>query len=206
MLSSIATKGRTLYQPSVVSNSILGAPFGWGQTYRLGWRQNGGMPLFASGPDKSLVAELAALVGHRVDVLAWGEGAEATILATRTLLALRSRGEWHTWGWEEIASGAWRADSSAFRWTTTAGEKLEVALDDVGRLPELFQERVQASTVASETHELTKGRVQIVGRRTLDGADAIKWYATASAGASLADPATAAFVVDRTDQLADEYR
>lgn len=164
------------------------------------------MPLFRTGPDRIVVDELAAQLGRKVDVLAHGSGDEETVVATRELLALRRLGEWRTWGWEEIATGSWRAEAQRFRWTTTSGDKWEVTLDSVGRLPELFRERVQASTVVSESHELERGRVEITGRRKLDGTDQLKWYATAAGGASLADPATAAFVVERTDALSAEYQ
>ena len=57
-----------------------------------------------------------------------------------------------------------------------------------------------------ETHDLPRGSVQIVGRRRLDGSDEMTFYAAASGGASLANPDTAAFVVERTDQLQADWR
>ncbi|MCC2592717.1 hypothetical protein LKO27_04700 [Tessaracoccus sp. OS52] len=155
--------------------------------------------------DKSLLRELEQAAGRSVTVLAHGSGPETTVVAAREILARRHLGEWEIWGWEEVLRGAWRADVSTFTWTITDGRRIEAELDSVGRLPELFRERVQASTVATESHDLTRGTVQIVGRRRLDGSDEITWYASASGGASLADPATAAFVVERTDALKAEW-
>ena len=151
-------------------------------------------------------ADLVAQLG-RTHVLAvgWGEG-DVLLGATTDRLALRRDGVWRTWGWEEIAKGSWRGEASVFRWTDTAGETVEVTLSDVGRLPEVFRDRVQASTLVSEVHELAKGRVEIVGRRSLDGSDRTRWYATAGGGASLADPATAAQVVAWTDALKAELQ
>lgn len=166
---------------------------------------NGGMAIFAKRPDKTLEHELQAHLSRRIGVLTQGTGPEASLLATKELLALRERGEWHTFGWEQITNGSWRAEESKFVWNTTSGEEFTVHLDDAGRLPELFKERVQSSTVAMTTHELPRGRVQIIGRRSLDGRDAMTWYAVAGGGADLADEAVAALVVSETDRLKAEY-
>ena len=149
--------------------------------------------------------ELRAHLGRRVDVVAQGSGPEASLLAAKDLLALRERGEWRVFGWEEIATGVWRSEESTFAWKTTADEDFTVHLDDAGRLPELFKERVQSSMVVTLSHDLPRGRVQIIGRRTLDGTDAITWYAVAGGGADLADPGVADFVVAETDRLKGEY-
>lgn len=163
------------------------------------------MAIFGKRPDKSLVQELEAHVGRRVDVIAQGSGPEVSLLATKESLALRELGQWRVFGWEQIANGAWRDTESSFFWTTTAGEAFTVHLDDPGRLPELFRERVQSSMVVTLSHDLQKGRVQIIGRRTLDGSDAMTWYAVAGGGADLAEPAVADFVVSETDRLKAEY-
>lgn len=165
----------------------------------------GGMAIFGTRPDKALVSELEAHVGRNVSVIAHGSGPEVTLLATREVLALRSLGEWRTFGWEQIAHGAWRADESSFALTTTTGEEVALQLDDAGRLPELLKERVQASTAVSVSHDLTRGRVEIIGRRRLDGSDDLTWYAVAGGGANLEDPAVADFVVAETDRLKAEY-
>lgn len=153
-----------------------------------------------------LQQELDTHTGEKSRVLAHGSGEEATVVATTAFLGLRHQGEWETWGWEEILRGSWKADQSAFAWTTTDGRRIQAALDSVGRLPELFRERVQASTVVTETHDLPRGSIQIVGRRRLDGSDEMTWYAAASGGASLGNPDTAAFVVERTDQLKADWK
>lgn len=165
----------------------------------------GGMAIFGKRTDKTLERELETHLGRRVDVLAEGSGSEVSLVGTKELLALRKLGEWHTFGWQEVASGSWRAEESVFAWRTTGGKDFTVGLDDVGRLPELFKERVQASMVTSISHDLLKGRVQIIGRRTLDGRDDITWYAIAGGGADLGDPAVAELIVAETDKLKAEY-
>ena len=164
-----------------------------------------GMAIFGSRPEKTLLNELDAHLGKSVKVLAHGSGEDASLLGTRELLALRLLGVWHTFGWDEVTNGSWKTDDSTFSWTTTAGEEFKVQLDDVGQLPELFKERVQASTVVTLSHDLVRGRVQIIGRRKLDGSDEITWYAVAGGGADLADEAVAALVVSETDRLKTEY-
>lgn len=163
------------------------------------------MALFGKRVDKSLMLELRTHLGTGVDVIAQGSGPEASVLAAKDLLALRERGQWRVFGWEEIATGAWQAEESTFTWKTTGGEDFTVHLDDAGRLPELFKERVQSSMVATLSHDLPRGRVQIIGRRPLDGSDTITWYAVAGGGADLCDPAVADFVVAETDRMKAEY-
>jgi len=163
------------------------------------------MAIFGKRPNKTLEHELQSHLSRRVDVLTQGSGPEASLLATKELLALRELGEWRTFGWEQIATGAWREEDSRFVWKTTSGENFTVHLDDAGRLPELFRERVQSSMVATITHDLPKGRVQIIGRRALDGNDELTWYAVAGGGADLGDEAVAALVVAETDRLKAEY-
>lgn len=165
----------------------------------------GAMAHSRTRPDKAIGKELATALGRRVDALAQATGRDVVMVAGRDLVALRRAGEWRSWGWEEILNGRWNADQSSFEWTTTGGHRIAVALDEPGRLPEVFRERVQASVVVTESHDLDRGTVSIIGRRRLDGSDTLTWYATASGGASLADDATAAFVVARTDQLARDW-
>ncbi len=150
---------------------------------------------------KDLEAGVRAHSGAHVEVLVHARGEGVDVLATRELLGLHRAGEWRTWGWHEVAGGGWRAEDNRLRWKTTQGEEWEAVLSDVGRLPELFRERIQASTMMSEAHDVSGGRVQIIARRALDGSGRVKWYALASGGASLADEETARFVVERTDQL-----
>lgn len=152
-----------------------------------------------------LLRTLDTALGRKAEVLAVGTSDDATVVALRTALALHYEDRWQIWGWEKVATGSWRAEATTFTWDTTDGGSFKVKLEEVGRLPEVFRERVQASTVLSESHDLEPGRIEIIGRRPLDGSDRTSWYVTAGGGADLNDPATAAFVVERTDALKAEY-
>ena len=155
--------------------------------------------------DPELIEELDTVLGHRADVLAHGIGEGVVLVGTRTALARRMGDTWRVWGWEEIGSGSWSGEGSTFRWRTVEGERFEARLDEPGRLPELFQERVQASTVVQSTVEAPRGQVQIVGRRSLGHHPTMHWYAVPSGGADLADPRTRELVVAETDRLKTEY-
>lgn len=149
---------------------------------------------------------LSELLGKRAKVLASGAvGDEPAMVATAERVAVRREGEWVAMGWHEIERGAWRGQTGRFRWSDIHGEEYEIELDDAGRLPELFRERVQASTVMTYHYDLEPGVVRIVVRRALDGTGALKFYAAPSGGARLEDPATVAFVVAETDRLKAEY-
>lgn len=155
--------------------------------------------------DPVILEGLNEALGHRADVLAHGMGEGVVLVGTRAHLARRVGDTWRVWGWEEVGSGSWIGEADMFRWRTVEGERFEAQLTDPGRLPELFQERVQASTVVQSVVDGTRGQVQIVGRRSLGESPKLHWYAVPSGGADLEDPATRAAVVAETDRLATEY-
>lgn len=152
-----------------------------------------------------IMGELSERLGRKPDVMTVGSGNGLLVVATPTTLAVRRDEQWTLWGWEQVASGMWREETSSFKWTTTDGGVHEAQLEEVGRLPEVFRERVQASTLLTESHDLQRGRIQIIARRSLDGSNRTSWYAVAGAGARLSDPETAALIVERTDALKHEY-
>ena len=147
--------------------------------------------------------EVAALAGAHNRLLGWAEGPEAVVVATAGMLVARLDDFWRSWGWEQVLRGGWREGESVMFWEAT-GECLECVLDSPGELLSIFRERVLASTVMTSNHDLPHGAVQIIARRNLlDGN--VTWLASASGGASLEDPGTAAFVVAETDRLRSEY-
>lgn len=165
---------------------------------------NGVMELF-NRLDPVILRGLTEALGHRADVLAHGRGEGVVLIGTRAHLARLVGETWRVWGWEEVSSGSWVAEAETLRWGTADGERFEAHLTDPGRLPELVQERVQASTVVQSMVEGTKGQVQIVGRRGLGENPKVHWYAVPSGGADLDDPATREMVVAETDRLNAEY-
>lgn len=162
------------------------------------------------GSKKSpLVADLRA-VGIEGRVLAQAEGpAGHAVIALEDQLALRDGDGWTAVGWHLLKGGGWKKDTQTLRWSTNAGEGGEVHLDDPGRVPEVFNERVMASIVVQQNYDAPGGgRVMIAGRRRLGpGAhgEKVVWQAVTSGSASLADPAVADFVIARTAELRADY-
>ena len=151
-------------------------------------------------------AELAKALGHKPRVLAEAEGPDGVaLIGTRTHIAVRRDGQWQTFGWHEVERGSWNGETRTFRWTSMDGEKHHATLDDEGRMPELFKERVDASTLATQHYDLRVGDVRIVLRRALDDTAETKFYAVASRGAKLTDPDTRALVIEETDRIRAEY-
>lgn len=151
-------------------------------------------------------AGLVRALGGKPSILAQAEGPDdVALIGTRTHLAVRRGGEWEAFGWHEVERGSWRGETKTFRWTTMDAEKHEAVLDEEGRMPELFKERVDASTVSTHHYDLPRGDVRIVVRRSLDAAGEMKFYAVASRGAKLSDPETRALVVHETDRIRAEY-
>ena len=147
--------------------------------------------------------EVEAVTGDRGRPLGWAEGPGAVVVATTGMLVARLDGGWRSWGWEQVLRGGWREEGSVLFWEA-GGERLECVLDSPGELLSIFRERVLASTVMTVNHDLPDGAVQIIARRNLLDGD-VTWLASASGGASLEDPGTAAFVVAETDRLRSEY-
>lgn len=156
--------------------------------------------------DPTLFAGLEEALGRRPEVLAHGTGDDAVLAGTREALALRRAGEWSVWPWERVGGGSWKAETGLFRWKDIEGNKFEASLMEEGRLPALFRERIEASTVVQVVLDApTRGEVQIVARRGLGKEASLEWYAVPSGGADLDDPATRAAVVAETDRLIREY-
>lgn len=150
--------------------------------------------------------DLTGLVDEvgKEQVLALGSGDGVILVGTRTRLAQRADGQWQSWPWESVAAGSWRSEDGRFKWRTFDGEQYQAELTSPGALPELFRERVQASTLLTSVLDVPGGQVQIIGRRPLTGEDNINWYAIASGRADLTEETTRALVVAKTDALAQE--
>lgn len=162
------------------------------------------MSIFAR-KDRVVATELSSFLGRNCRVLAYGDGADQLILAgTREHLALRADGAWRAWPWEHVKGGSWRSEEQEFQWSTMDGEEFSAQLEQAGRLPELFRERVQASTVATETFDLPGGSVQIVARRAPQGQGECRFYAVPRGRVSLDDPAVRSLVVEQTDRMRSE--
>ena len=122
-------------------------------------------------------AGLNDALGRREKPLAVATGDDDLVLVgTRTALALRRANRWQVWGWEQIAHGAWVGEERLFGWRTIAGEREEVKLKEAGQLPELFRERVQASTLQTTVIDVDPGTVEptdgvLIGDEVADRVD-----------------------------------
>lgn len=150
-------------------------------------------------------AELLRLLGSHTRILSWATGSEDEVVAaTVSSLAAYRDGQWQVWGWDAVMSGGWNTETKVLHWETVS-QQHSCELVDPKELPGVFRERVQASTVMTVSHDLPAGAVELVARRSLGPDGEVTWLARASGGASLEDPATAAFVVEQTDLLRAEY-
>ncbi|SDL65492.1 hypothetical protein [Tessaracoccus oleiagri] len=149
--------------------------------------------------------DLADALGGKPRILAEASGRDVRLVGTAEHLAEFRDGEWHVLGWHEVERGSWRGETQTFRWWDMGGGKHTAVLDSEGSLPELVQERVQASTVATFHYDLEPGELRLVARRPLDGSNSVRFYAVTSGGASLEDEATRQFVVQETDRIKREY-
>lgn len=125
------------------------------------------MALFRN-TDGALFAGLGDELGRKAEVLAHAVGEGVVAAGTREVFAVATDGQWRVWPWEQISGGSWKADTSRFVWKTMEGEKLEVTLEQANRLPQLFRERVEASTVVQALIDAPgRGEVQLIARRSL---------------------------------------
>lgn len=149
---------------------------------------------------------LADALGQPAEVLAHGTGDGVVVAGTREALAVLSEGVWRVWPWERVSGGAWSSETAQFRWKTVDGESHALTLTEANRLPQLFRERIEASTVIQSLIDApVRGQVQIIGRRSLGKQTSVNWYAVPSGGADLDDPTTREAVVAETDRLSAEY-
>lgn len=150
--------------------------------------------------------DLDRVLGKRATILAEGFGPDGPVLiGTKDRVAVKRDDGWVAMGWDEVERGSWRGQTGIFRWSDMHGDEFEAKLEEPGRIPELFQERVQASTLMTFHYELDPGELRLVIRRGLDAKGELRFFAVPSGGANLDNPATRAFIVEETDRIKAEY-
>ncbi|GAB3702385.1 hypothetical protein [Mariniluteicoccus flavus] len=126
-----------------------------------------------------------------VDALAHNDGAPQWVLIP-----------WHT-----IERGGFNGQGSTLQWTLVDGRRGSVFLDEPGRLPEVFRERVEA-TIVLEEHVPIEGTRQggvVSARRDLTSAeDAIEWRTRRGRGTP-DTPEVEAALQARLEALRGEY-
>ena len=141
-------------------------------------------------------------------VLAWADGPDGALaVALDGVLAVRTQGEWEVHGWHLLQGGGWNRDSSTLRWTTNEDVRGSIVLDEPGRVPEVFNERMMASIVVQQNFDAPGGgRVMVAGRRALGATSSgTVWQAVTQGKAKLDDPVVREFVLERTAELKDQY-
>lgn len=180
---------------------------------------------------RSLISkELAAQLHERRpgagDVLAVGHGGRVRVLATEECLVLlhehAQTGEgptasedaeagddgWEFIGWHTISRGGWKADRSELRWTFVDMSEGRVQLDDPGRVPEVFRDRVNSSVAVEKVSEAPGGgHVVVAGRRQLGphASPGVVWQVTTLGKARLSDPATAQLATAEARALQQDF-
>lgn len=93
-------------------------------------------------------------------------------------LAEQKAGEWRLVPWHEIEQGSWNDQNRELRWEQLGGRRGSVLLDEPGRVPEVFKERVQASIVVHKQIPIdgTREGGVVSARRDLADRDApLQW-------------------------------
>jgi hypothetical protein len=137
-------------------------------------------------------------------VLTWGRTADGVAVGTIGVLAVLGD-EDEAIAWHDIVRGGWDADANRLRWRSRSGGERSIVLTETGRLPELLQERVQASIVVQRSVEIAPRRTVIIaGRRDL-ASGVVDWTVDGGPGVNLADPQTAALASEQVALLRSEY-
>lgn len=101
-------------------------------------------------------------------MLASGRTALGQVLGLADALVYSEDTDCHEVAWHEIDSGGWDHESGTLRWTTVDGYSSALVLTGIGRLPDLFNERVTASIACIRTVNLAgSGTAVITARRDL---------------------------------------
>ncbi|OYN93469.1 hypothetical protein [Enemella evansiae] len=135
------------------------------------------MPLFRRQQpklDKTTADGLAEAYTQRFDrriarpIVATENDGLWTVLLPDALAVQRGDG-WDFVGWHEIDRGGWNSQNSELRWELVDGRRGSVLLDNPGRVPEVFAERVAASIVVQQHLDIegTREGAVVSARRDL---------------------------------------
>ncbi|MBN9104839.1 MAG: hypothetical protein J0I14_07530 [Propionibacteriaceae bacterium] len=162
------------------------------------------MALFTRPP--RLDAALVALLGGR-RVLASASSPDGEVVGTVDRLFFPDGSGWSEQPWHEVERGGWDGASRTLAWTTTSGVQRSLVLTERRGLPDLFNERVTATIVATRDIELGPHRKAILtGRRDLSpGASGLVWQATPGRGTTAAELASDPLVIVELERLRAEY-
>jgi hypothetical protein len=126
---------------------------------------------------------LAATPGRPARILAWAASPGGFVIGSPAALSWEGEEGWTHVGWHEIERGGWNTETATLSWTLHGGRRGSVTLDQPGRLPELFRERI-AATIALERFVPVAGDrgIIVTARRDLADDGAISWHSSLTRG------------------------
>jgi hypothetical protein len=166
------------------------------------WSRTRGLPRPAYA---AWVASLAEHPGRPARILAWARGPDGYVIGSPAALSWGEQ-EWRHVGWHEIERGGWNAETARLSWVQYSGRRGSVGLDDPGRLPELFRERIAASIAVERFVPITGDRgVIITARRDLGADEAISWHSTLTRGLTWQTDGVRAVADEALNRLRTEF-
>ena len=150
-------------------------------------------------------ASLAEQPGRPARILAWARGPDGYVIGSPAALSW-GEAEWSHVGWHEIERGGWNSETTKLSWTLYGGRRGSVGLDEPGRLPELFRERI-AATIAVERFVPVSGDrgVIVTARRDLGADGGISWHSTLTRGLTWQTDGVRAVADDAVARLRTEF-
>ena len=140
----------------------------------------------------SWVASMAAEPGRPARILAWAAGGvpvERFCIGSPAVLSAGGVEAWQHVGWHRIERGGWNDELHQLSWVQLDGRRGSVQLDEPGRLPELFRERIEATIVVRQFVPLAGERgVTVSARRPPGGGGPLIWHTSLTRGLSWQTP------------------
>jgi hypothetical protein len=148
---------------------------------------------------------VAVLGGRRV--LASAASPDGEVVGTVDRLFVPDGTGWAEQPWHEVEHGGWDGESGTLAWTTTSGRRCAVRLTEPRGVPDLFNERVTATIVATRTLELgPHRRAVLTGRRDLSpGASGLTWQVSPGRGVTADELSSDPLVALQLERLRTEY-
>ena len=167
------------------------------------WSRSRGLPGAAYAAWR---ASLAQATGRPARILAWAKGPAGFVVGSPAALSWGGEDGWTHVGWHEIERGGWNAETGTLAWTLHGGRRGSVTLEQPGRLPELFRERI-AATIALERFVPVAGDrgVIVSARRDLAIDGAISWHSTLTGGLTWHSDGVQAVADRALAELRSEY-
>jgi hypothetical protein len=172
------------------------------------WSRSRGLPTAIYDSWRS---SLATQPGRPARILAWATTSRGFCIASLATLSYGDEEDWKHVGWHEIERGSWNAELRRLSWVLHAAPgkpspRGSLELDEPGRLPELFRERILATIAVEKFVPLVGERgVTITARRDLGASGRVAWHSTLTRGLSWETDGVRAAVDQAMEELRTEY-